>query len=71
MILGLAARRAVCDTRAVAIRLWPLWQQPPWGELVAVDLKAGRFSGDQSDGTSEDVDALGIASLGHAAVNAS
>jgi len=56
-------------TRAVAISpLGILCNRPPWGELVAVDLKAGKILWRSSVGTSEDRAPLGIAfNWGHAA----
>jgi quinoprotein glucose dehydrogenase len=49
-------------TRAVAISpLGLLCNRPPWGELVAVDLKAGKILWRSSVGTSEDRAPLGIA----------
>jgi quinoprotein glucose dehydrogenase len=49
-------------TRAVAMsRLGLLCNKPPWGEMVAVDLKAGKILWHSSVGTSEDQAPLGIA----------
>ncbi|MBR0874487.1 pyrroloquinoline quinone-dependent dehydrogenase [Bradyrhizobium tropiciagri] len=49
-------------TRAVAKSpLGTLCNKPPWGETVAVDLKAGRILWHSSVGTSEDLAPLGIA----------
>jgi quinoprotein glucose dehydrogenase len=49
-------------TRAVAMSpLGLLCNKPPWGEMVAVDLKAGKILWHSSVGTSEDQAPLGIA----------
>ena len=49
-------------TRAVAISPLGLpCNKPPWGALVAVDLKAGKILWQSSVGTSEDIAPLGIA----------
>jgi quinoprotein glucose dehydrogenase len=49
-------------TRAVAMSpLGILCNKPPWGELVAVDLKAGKILWRSSVGTAEDRAPLGIA----------
>jgi quinoprotein glucose dehydrogenase len=49
-------------TRAVATSpLGLLCNKPPWGEMVAVDLKAGRILWHSSVGTTEDRAPLGIA----------
>jgi quinoprotein glucose dehydrogenase len=49
-------------TRAVAISpLGLLCNRPPWGELVAVDFKAGKILWRSSVGTTEDRAPLGIA----------
>ena len=49
-------------TRAVATsRLGLLCNKPPWGEMVAVDLKAGKILWQATVGTSEDVAPLGLA----------
>ncbi|QOZ29973.1 pyrroloquinoline quinone-dependent dehydrogenase [Bradyrhizobium sp. CCBAU 51753] len=49
-------------TRAVAKSpLGSLCNQPPWGETVAVDLKAGKILWHATVGTSEDLAPLGIA----------
>src|SRR5258708_10001755 len=49
-------------TRAVAMSpLGLLCNRPPWGEMVAVDLKAGKMLWHSSGGTSEDQAPLGIA----------
>ncbi len=49
-------------TRAVAMsRLGLLCNKPPWGEMVAVDLKAGKILWHATVGTSEDVAPLGLA----------
>ncbi|VIO76990.1 Quinoprotein glucose dehydrogenase [Bradyrhizobium ivorense] len=49
-------------TRAVAKSpLGSLCNQPPWGETVAVDLKAGKILWHSTVGTSEDLAPLGIA----------
>jgi quinoprotein glucose dehydrogenase len=49
-------------TRAVAMSpLGLLCNKPPWGEMVAVDLKAGKILWHSSVGTSEDKAPLGIA----------
>jgi quinoprotein glucose dehydrogenase len=49
-------------TRAVALSpLGLLCNKPPWGEMVAVDLKAGKILWHSSVGTSEDLAPLGIA----------
>ncbi len=49
-------------TRAVAMSpLGLLCNKPPWGEMVAVDLKAGKMLWHSSVGTSEDQAPLGIA----------
>src|SRR5258708_33278839 len=48
-------------TRAVAMSpLGLLCNKPPWGEMVAVDLKAGKMLWHSSVGTSEDQAPLGI-----------
>ena len=56
-------------TRAVAMSpLGLLCNKPPWGEMVAVDLKAGKILWRSRVGTTEDRAPLGIAfHLGHAA----
>jgi quinoprotein glucose dehydrogenase len=49
-------------TRAVALSpLGLLCNKPPWGEMVAVDLKAGKILWHSTVGTSEDRAPLGIA----------
>jgi quinoprotein glucose dehydrogenase len=49
-------------TRAVAMSpLGLLCNKPPWGEMVAVDLKAGKILWHSTVGTSEDRAPLGIA----------
>src|SRR5260370_32518890 len=49
-------------TRAVAISpLGLLCNRPPWGEMVAVDLKAGKILWRSRVGTTEDRAPLGIA----------
>jgi quinoprotein glucose dehydrogenase len=49
-------------TRAVATSpLGVLCNKPPWGEMVAVDLKAGKILWHSSVGTAEDKAPLGIA----------
>jgi len=49
-------------TRAVAMsRLGLLCNRPPWGEMVAVDLKAGTILWHATVGTSEDVAPAGLA----------
>jgi quinoprotein glucose dehydrogenase len=49
-------------TRAVALSpLGLLCNKPPWGEMVAVDLKAGKILWHSSVGTTEDRAPLGIA----------
>ena len=49
-------------TRAVAMsRLGLLCNKPPWGEMVAVDLKAGKILWHATVGTSEDLAPLGLA----------
>jgi quinoprotein glucose dehydrogenase len=49
-------------TRAVAkSRFGLLCNKPPWGEMVAVDLKAGKILWRSSVGTSEDLAPLGLA----------
>jgi len=49
-------------TRALALsRLGLLCNKPPWGEMVAVDLKAGKILWHATVGTSEDVAPLGLA----------
>src|SRR6202011_119046 len=49
-------------TRAVALSpLGLLWNKPPWGTLVALDLKAGKILWRSSAGTTEDRAPLGIA----------
>jgi quinoprotein glucose dehydrogenase len=49
-------------TRAVALSpLGLLCNKPPWGEMVAVDLKAGKILWHTSVGTTEDRAPLGIA----------
>ena len=56
-------------TRAVALSpLGLLCNKPPWGEMVAVDLKAGKILWRSRVGTTEDRAPLGIAfRMGHAA----
>ncbi len=49
-------------SRAVAMSpLGTLCNKPPWGEMVAVDLKAGKVLWHSTVGTSEDLAPLGIA----------
>ena len=49
-------------TRAVALSPLGLpCNKPPWGEMVAVDLKAGKILWQSSVGTTEDRAPLGIA----------
>ena len=49
-------------TRAVAVSpLGLLCNKPPWGEMVAVDLKAGKILWHSTVGTTEDRAPLGIA----------
>ena len=49
-------------TRAVALSSWGLpCNKPPWGTMVAVDLKAGKILWRSPVGTSEDKAPLGIA----------
>ena len=49
-------------TRAVAVSPLGLpCNKPPWGEMVAVDLKAGKILWRSSVGTTEDRAPLGIA----------
>jgi quinoprotein glucose dehydrogenase len=49
-------------TRAVAMSsLGLLCNKPPWGEMVAVDLKAGKILWHSTVGTSEDLAPLGLA----------
>ncbi|WP_426441875.1 pyrroloquinoline quinone-dependent dehydrogenase [Bradyrhizobium genosp. P] len=49
-------------SRAVAMSpLGLLCNKPPWGEMVAVDLKAGKILWHSTVGTSEDLAPLGIA----------
>jgi quinoprotein glucose dehydrogenase len=49
-------------SRAVAMSpLGLLCNKPPWGEMVAVDLKAGKILWHSSVGTSEDLAPLGMA----------
>jgi quinoprotein glucose dehydrogenase len=49
-------------TRQVAMsRLGPLCNRPPWGEMVAVDLKAGKILWRSTVGTTEDLAPLGLA----------
>jgi quinoprotein glucose dehydrogenase len=49
-------------TRAVAMsKLGLLCNAPPWGEMVAVDLKAGRILWRATVGTTEDRAPLGVA----------
>ncbi len=49
-------------TRVVAkSRFGLLCNKPPWGEMVAVDLKAGKILWRSSVGTSEDLAPLGLA----------
>ena len=57
-------------TRAVALSpLGMPCNKPPWGVLVAVDLKAGKILWQSSVGTTEDRAPLGIGvQMGHAAV---
>ena len=57
-------------TRVVALsKLGLLCNKPPWGMMVALDLKAGKVLWRSTVGTSEDLAPLGIAfPLGHAAV---
>jgi quinoprotein glucose dehydrogenase len=49
-------------TRALAMSLLGLpCNKPPWGEMVAVDLKAGKILWHATVGTSEDLAPLGLA----------
>jgi quinoprotein glucose dehydrogenase len=49
-------------TRAVAMSpLGLLCNKPPWGEMVALDLKAGKILWHSTVGTSEDLAPLGLA----------
>jgi quinoprotein glucose dehydrogenase len=49
-------------TRVVAMsKLGLLCNKPPWGEMVAVDLKAGKILWRSTVGTSEDLAPLGLA----------
>ncbi len=49
-------------TRALATsRLGLLCNRPPWGEMVAVDLKVGKILWHATVGTSEDLAPLGLA----------
>jgi quinoprotein glucose dehydrogenase len=60
--LGMQRGAPFAMTRAVAVGLsGALCSPPPWGELVAVDLKAGKILWHASVGTSEDRGPLGVA----------
>jgi quinoprotein glucose dehydrogenase len=60
--LGIQRGAPFAMTRTVAAGLsGALCNPPPWGELVAVDLKAGKVMWHTSVGTSEDRGPLGIA----------
>src|SRR5262249_24923919 len=48
-------------TRQLAMAPLGLCNKPPWGELVAVDLKAGKILWRSTVGTTEDAAPLGIA----------
>ena len=49
-------------TRVVALsKLGLLCNKPPWGEMVALDLKAGKILWRSTVGTSEDLAPLGLA----------
>jgi len=59
---GLQRGAPFAMTRAVAMsRLGLLCNKPPWGEMVAVDLKAGKILWHSTVGTSEDLAPLGLA----------
>ncbi|MBS0528646.1 MAG: pyrroloquinoline quinone-dependent dehydrogenase [Proteobacteria bacterium] len=60
--LGMQRGAPFAMTRTVAVGLsGALCTPPPWGELVAVDLKAGKILWHTSVGTSEDAAPLGVA----------
>ncbi len=59
---GLQRGAPFAVTRAVAVsRLGLLCNRPPWGEMVAVDLKAGKILWRSTVGTTEDRAPLGLA----------
>jgi quinoprotein glucose dehydrogenase len=59
---GLQRGAPFAMTRAVATsRLGLLCNKPPWGEMVAVDLKASKILWHATVGTSEDLAPLGLA----------
>ena len=60
--LGRQRGAAFAMTRAVAMsKLGLLCNRPPWGEMVALDLKAGKILWRSTVGTTEDLAPLGIA----------
>ena len=60
--LGRQRGAAFAMTRVIAMsKLGLLCNKPPWGEMVAVDLKAGKILWRSTVGTSEDKAPLGVA----------